>query len=79
MECKWMNEYLCKSTTRFRKYNKMDANNGVMSMETMMKVMTKPPMILVAARMDARMQVPPPDIFRRCGFCVFWCLWRSDL
>ena len=64
MEYKGMNEYLCKSTTRFRKCNKMDAN-GVMMMEMMMKVMPKPPMIFVAVRMDTRMQVPPPDPFRR--------------
>ena len=50
MEYKGMNEYLCKSTTKFRKYNKMNTS-GVM----MMEMMPKPPMIFVAARIDARM------------------------
>ena len=64
MEYRGMNEYLCKSTTRVRKYNKMNTNE-VMMMEMMMKMMPKPPKIFVAARMDARMQVPPPDPFQR--------------
>ena len=46
MEYKGMNEYLCKSTTRFRKYYRMN-NNGVM----MMNMMPKPPMIFVVAWM----------------------------
>ena len=50
MEYKGMNEYLCKSTTRFRKYNKMNTNGEVMVM-MMMKTMMKPPMIFVAAWM----------------------------
>ena len=49
MEYKGMNEYLCKSTTRFRKYNKMNTNGEVMVM--MMKTMMKPPMIFVAVWM----------------------------
>ena len=64
MEYKGTNEYLCRSTTRFRKYNKMNTN-GVMMMVMMMEMMPKPPRIFVAARIDARMQVPPPDPFRR--------------
>ena len=50
MEYKGMNKYLCKSTTRFRKYNKMNTN-GVMMVVMMMKMMPKPPMIFVAAWM----------------------------
>ena len=50
MEYKGMNEYLCKSTTRFRKYNKINTN-GVMMVVMMMKVMPKPPMIFVAVWM----------------------------
>ena len=45
-----MNKYLCKSTTRFRKYNKMNTNGEVMVM-MMMKTMMKPPMNFVAAWM----------------------------
>ena len=63
MEYKGMNKYLCKSTTQFRKYNKMNTS-GVMMM-VMMKMMPKPPMIFVASRMDARMQVTPPNPFWR--------------
>ena len=43
-----MNEYLCKSTTRFRKYNKM---NGVEMVMKSMKMMMKPSVIFVAAWM----------------------------
>ena len=50
MEYKGMNEYLSKSTTRFRKYNKMNTN-GVMMVMMKMKTMMKPPMIFVAAWM----------------------------
>ena len=42
-----MNKYLCKSTTRFKKYNKVNTNGVVM----VMKMMMKPPMISVAAWM----------------------------
>ena len=50
MEYKGMNKYLCKSTTRFRKYNKM-ITNGVEMVMRSMKMMMKPPMIFVAAWM----------------------------
>ena len=63
MEYKGMNEYLCKSTMKFRKYNKMNTSGVMMMM--MMEMMPKPPMIFVAARIDAQMQVPPPGPFRR--------------
>ena len=46
MKYKGMSEYLCKSTTRFRKYNKMNTNGEVMVM-----MMMNPPMIFVAAWM----------------------------
>ena len=78
MEYNEMNKYLCKSTTKFRKYNKMNTN-GVMMTVMMMEMMPKPPMIFVVVRIDVRMQVPPPDPFRRWGFCVFWWLRMSSL
>ena len=38
MEYNEMNKYLCKSTTRFRKYNKINTNGELMVM-MMMKTM----------------------------------------
>ena len=45
-----MNEYLCKSTTRFRKYNKMNTNGVEMVMKSM-KMTMKLSVIFVAAWM----------------------------
>ena len=64
MEYKGMNKYLCKSTTRFRKYNKINTN-GVEMVMKLMDMMIEPLVIFVAARTDARMRVPPPNPFGR--------------
>ena len=50
MKYRWMNKYLCKSITRFRKYNKINTNGVEMVMKSM-EMMMEPLVIFVAAWM----------------------------
>ena len=57
MEYNEMNKYLCKSTTKFRKYNKMNTS-GMMMVLMMMVMMPKTPRIFVAVRMMPGCEFP---------------------
>ena len=52
-----MNKYLCKSTTRFSKYNKMNTNGVEMVMKSM-EMMMEPLVIFVAAWIMPRCKFP---------------------
>ena len=59
MEYNEMNKYLCKSTTKFRKYNKMNTSGEMMMMVLMMMVMMpKTPRIFLAMRMMPGCEFP---------------------
>ena len=57
MEYNEMNKYMCKSTTKFRKYNKMNTS-GMMMVPMMMVMMPKTPRIFVAVWMMSRCKFP---------------------
>jgi len=66
MEYNEMNKYLCKSTTEFRKYNKMNTNGGdVDGDDDDGADDAQDSNDLRSGEDDARMRVPPLDPFRR--------------
>ena len=78
MEYKVMNEYLCKSTTRFRKYNKMNTNGVEMVMQSV-KMMMRPSVIFVAAWMMPGCKFPLQIPSGGEVSAFFWWLRMSSL
>ena len=71
MEYNEMNKYLCKSTTEFRKYNKMNTNEGDVDGDDDddgaddVGDDAQDSNDLRSGEDDDQMRVPPPDPFRR--------------